>query len=201
VLFCVACTVHLKNQFMKAFILALSIFCSFHSFAQSDSLLRPLSRYEQFINRPGTMLLKEEVPLGRLRLAELKYRKATVMADKSVAESVSLGGYESLLWTTPNTIYIDKDELDEVISTLEYFKEVIRKGKPANEPRYTYITANRVSVDCGYMSTGVIRGWQVSFAQLYKHSADTMYSLDVIFREKDIDELINMLRMGIGMQL
>lgn len=169
--------------------------------SQTDSMLRELSRYEQFISRTGVMLVKQEVPLGRLRGVELRYRKAGIMTDKSIAESVTLGGYESLFWTTNYTLHIDKDELDEVIGALEYFKQIMNNGKPANEVRHTYITANRVVIDCGFMSTGIIRGWQLSIAQLYKHLPDIMPGTTVQFRDKDIDELIGMFKSGMGMQL
>jgi hypothetical protein len=167
----------------------------------NDSLSRVLSNYEEFISRTGTIIKTEELLLGKVHQLQIKYFKSTDLSDNSFAESVYILGPGTTFWTFGGSLWIDKHELPGIIKAFEFYKAQIEKSKPANIESYYYSTKNRIVATSYYEPRAIIRGWYLSIYQRYKYIPDIIPEKKFELKEKDVDDIIEILKKSLEVKL
>lgn len=170
-----------------------SVCASLFSLAQTnDSLGRVLSNYEKFISRTNVTISTEETTVGRTRMAHVTYLKATDLANRESAESILISLSGASYWQGTAMLYIDKSEVAGVIEALQLFKTEMEKGRPASTAAFYYSTRNKVVASCFYVPTGLTRGWYLNIYQRHERYPDAIPGTRMEFRERDIDEIIEL---------
>lgn len=153
-----------------------------------------LSKFETFSSQPLKILkieIKEIGSVGQWMVTKLK------TTDAATGISVSAVKIDKNFFNivpeivNPTTLYIDIEDLDSVISALDYFIKEQNIQKPAGYPEYSYFTSTDVKVSCYYAGS-----WRFELSKVYQKLRTPVAGSVITFNKKRITELVELLRQS-----
>lgn len=184
----------MPNFYMKQLIIGLiAFYTTIHAYSQDSTLT--LSKFEKFYTGTGKMTRTDHGKVGDIRDITVSLHRITDLesGDTSKAVSVHQGPAPVYSAIVLGNLYVDLDEIPGVIKALEFYRSEIKKGKPKYQPYFVYVTTNDIVVSCSYAEMGMFSGWSVSMSRRYTYSKVYVPGSGVTVRNKDIDDLANLL--------
>jgi uncharacterized membrane protein len=169
-------------------LLLLCILLAVYSEAQDSSFV--LSKYEQYATARGKALKTVGQTIGQIRNTIVD---VLVTTDIKKGDTLSVIRFSSENFRFVPTIFIDKEEVPNVINLLKYYAAEIKNGSVVNGAYYSYITPNDVNVTCSY-EMGLFNGSvSVGFFRMYQYLRFNAPG-GHFFGKKDMDGLIKLMQ-------
>jgi hypothetical protein len=181
---------------MKKIFILISLLVSMTCHAQDSSNIT-LSKYEKFVSASGKLIKIVTLDVDKVASAKITVATATDIQAGTHYQSVNLlqvkGGF--LIPGNIGSITIDMDELPDFINALKYIQGQVEGKKPSNETSFIYSTTNGVIISSTYYTSGfMMKGWNVSFSQVYKYSRVPISTSTIVLKNKEITDMEDALR-------
>jgi hypothetical protein len=148
-----------------------------------------LSKYEEYSTSRGKALKTMGRTIGQIRNTDID---VLVTTDIKRGDTVSVVRLSSAIADTGPWIFIDKEEVPNLINLLKYYATEIKNGSVLNGVYYSYITPNDVSITC-YYSPGIFSDTYLKFNKIYRNLRTTVPQGHT-FGKRDIEGLIQLLQ-------
>jgi hypothetical protein len=177
---------------MKITILISSFLFSSFCFSQDSTIV--LSKYEKFFSETGKMYKTETKEIGKVKDITISLVKTTEVSSGQSISAIQIFQKNMMMFTpiSLGVLHVDIDEIEGVARALKYYQEEIKKGKPQYQSSYYYLTSNDIQVSCSYFE-GSFGGWFVSLSQRYHYIKTTVSGSLITIKNKDIDDLVELI--------
>ena len=165
------------------------LFVLFAACLQAQDSTFVLSKYEEYSTSRGKALKTMGRTIGQIRNTYIDVLRTT---DIKKGDTVSVVRLTSAASNIDPWIFIDKEEVPNVINLLKYYAAEMKNGSVMNGVDYRYITPNDVSITCSD-SPGFFGGTFITFSKIYRYSR-TQIAGGLSFGKKDIEGLIQLMQ-------
>ena len=137
----------------------------------------------------------ETIDIGKVGDIKVSISRVTDIESGKSARAILVSQLKVPLLGAINvgSLIIDLEEVDKVITALDFYMVEIKKGKPKHSPLFEYVTSNVVFVSCSF-AAGAFGMWYITLHKQYHYLKSEIGGSTVKLKNKEIDNFIEMVK-------
>jgi hypothetical protein len=181
---------------MKSFFALCCAFICASAFSQDSTILS--SRFEVFSSTAERVYRTNHRRVGNVARVAAELYKTVDLKSGDTARALLLGSNAEVNYRFTTGIFVDDQDLRNVLNFLTSMKDIIRRDTHDSEPSYTYITARDVIFSCEYDRSVFRKGWWLKIGRVYKYLR-TPVGFSVELNEFEVFGFTDLLQKSLSM--
>ena|SRR5689334_9999392 len=165
---------------------------------KSQDSTTTLSRFEDFISKPGKVIKPEMMIAGQYGPYKVLKYIATDITTGMCMYAVRVDNNYSFDFPIelidPKAVYIDSVDLDTFIATAESFLRTSDSAQLPFNTKFSYLTSTDVQLSCYF--TKLTDNWSFEIDKVYQKLRTHISGTSLVLNKKRMQQLVNLLRQA-----